>query len=465
MEKKKGIKLAVLAVATIACLALAMMAPFEGLDANGMRFLAVFIWWIVMMVLELVPTHVSSLIACTLCLLFGIGDTSQVFGQFGSSTVLLLLGAFGMAAGLSNSGILKRIALLMVKCAPKNYVGQMIVFELANTIVTPWVPAAAAKQAIMVPIANDVATQLGFKPHTRPYSGFFAIIVIASLIFGSCFLTGNGSVAIALGFMPDGVSWLDWARNALVYFIVSLVLFTVFFILWHRPKKGEAEGGDPEAILVSCNKQLAEMGPLRGKELFALVVLILAIVGFIGGSSVGISSHAVALTAWLLLCVSGCFKPQDFSTRLMWPIVIMIGCILGMVTLLSATGVAAWIAQLCAPVIIPLAEQPLLLVLLLAILMILLRFAMVSATVMMALVSTMLAATSIHPFVYLFVVTVSGMSFLLYYQNPTVIGALGMTDGKVVQKDIYATGIAFIVINLIAIAVSVPYWQVLGLLG
>ncbi len=465
MEKGKGIKLAVLAAATIACLVLAMVAPFEGLDANGMHFLAIFIWWIVMMVVEVVPTHISSLIACTLCLLFGIGDTSQVFGQFGSSTVLLLLGAFGMAAGLSNSGILKRIALLMVKCAPKNYVGQMIVFELANTVITPWVPAAAAKQAIMVPIANDVATQLGFKPHTRPYSGFFAIIVIASLIFGSCFLTGNGSVAIALGFIPDGINWLDWARNALVYFVVSLVLFTVFFIMWHRPKQDEIEGGDPQAILVSCNKQLSEMGPLRGKELFALVVLILAIAGFVGGSSLGIPSHAVALTAWLLLCVSGCFKPQDFSTRLMWPIVIMIGCILGMVTLLSTTGVAAWIARLCAPVIIPLAEQPLMLVLLLAVLMILLRFAMVSATVMMALMSTMLASTAIHPFVYLFVITVSGMSFLLYYQNPTVIGALGMTDGKVVQKDIYATGVAFIVINLIAIAVSVPYWQMLGLLG
>ena len=40
-----------------------------------------------------------------------------------------------------------------------------------------------------------------------------------------------------------------------------------------------------------------------------------------------------------------------------------------------------------------------------------------------------------------------------------------MTYGKVVQKDIYATGVAFIVINLIAIAVSVPYWQILGLFG
>lgn len=430
-----------------------------------MHFLAIFIWWIVMMVLELVPTHISSLIACTLCLLFGTGDTAQVFGQFGSSTVLLLLGAFGLAAGLSNSGILKRIALLMVKYAPKNYVGQMIVFELANTLITPWVPAAAAKQAIMVPIANDIADQLGFKPHTRPYTGFFSIIVIASLIFGSCFLTGNGSVAIALGFMPDGITWTGWAGNAIVYFIVSLVLFTVFFIFWHRPKTADSKDANPGAILDSCNRQLAEMGALRGKELFALIVLLVAIVGFVAGSNFGIPSHAVALTAWLLLCVSGSFKPQDFSTRLMWPIVIMIGCILGMVTLLSTTGVAAWIAKLCAPVIIPLTQQPLLLVLLLAILMIGLRFAMVSATVMMALVSTMLAGTAIDPFVYLFVITVSGMSFLLYYQNPTVIGALGMTGGKVEQKDIYATGAAFIVINLIAIAVSVPYWQMLGLLG
>lgn len=465
MDKKKAIKLLVLCIATLGCVFLALAAPFEGLDAVGMRFLAIFIWWIVMMVLELVPTHISSLIACTLCLLTGTGDTSQVFGQFGSSTVLLLIGAFGLAAGLSNSGILKHIALLMVKYAPKNYVGQMIVFELANTLVTPWVPAAAAKQAIMVPIAGDVATQLGFKPHTRPYTGFFSIIVIASLIFGSCFLTGNGSVAIALGFMPDGVTWLDWARNALVYFIVSLVLFTVFFIVWHRPKGEDTTDANPQAILESCNRQLAEMGALRGKELFALIVLLVAIVGFVAGSNFGISAHAVALSAWLLLCVSGSFKPQDFSTRLMWPIVIMIGCILGMVTLLSATGVASWIAQLCSPVIVPLTQQPLLLVLLLAVLMILLRFAMVSSTVMMALVSTMLASSVINPFVYLFTVTVSGMSFLLYYQNPTVIGALGMTGGNVEQKDIYATGIAFIVINLIALAVSVPYWQMMGLLG
>lgn len=53
-----------------------------------------------MMVIELIPTHMSTLAAFVLCVATRTGTTEQAFGAFSGTTCRLLIGAFGLAAWL-----------------------------------------------------------------------------------------------------------------------------------------------------------------------------------------------------------------------------------------------------------------------------------------------------------------------------------------------------------------------------
>ncbi|RDB62903.1 SLC13 family permease [Eggerthella sinensis] len=465
--KGKTIKLVIFALVSLACVALGwFIAPLEGLDPGGMRFLAIFIWWVVMLVLELTPLHITSLIACVLCIATGVPDAGAiVFSQLGSPTVLLMLGAFGLAAALAASGLLKRIALRVVRLAPKTGLAQLLSFEAAAALITPWIPAAVGKQAILVPLGEQIAGQLGFKPHGRARTSFFLIVLFFTIPVGACFLTGYASVATALAFIPYEISWVGWLRGSAVYLVTLIVLLTAFIVFYFRSSKEDAvDDIDADAITRAVDEQLAQMGRMSKKEWFSLAVMVGAVALFLMGDQIGVPAYIVALGAWLLLAVGNLFTTQDFMVKLNWPILIFIGTTLGLIGLLQATGVAAWIASLTAPMLAPFMSNPFLFVAALVILVYLLRFAMVGPTVITALAAAMFASSGVDPFVYVFVILVSGIVFLLYYQNPTVVAAMGLTGGNVVQKDITTGAVAFMVANLAALLISVPYWMVLGMI-
>lgn len=466
--KGKTLKIAIFAVVSAICAALGfVVSPFAGLEVGGMRFLAVFSWWIVLMILDLVPMHVSTIAACLLCILVGVPDAATIaFSQWGSNVVLLMVGAFGMAAALSTSGLLRRLALSVVRIAPKKGLAQLIAFEIATLLITPWIPAAVGKQALLVPIGEQVASQLGYKPHSRAYTSFFAVVATFTAAIGLCFLTGHGSVATSLAFLPVAPDWLGWFSRTWVYLLVAVGLFTAFIVFYFNSsmKKDGAVEVDGEALAKAVNEQLAEMGKLRGKELYSAFVLVGAIVFFLIGGFVGVPAHVVALAAWLLLAAGGLFTAQEFQTKINWQIVILVGSILGLIGLLQSSGVAAWIATLAGPVITPLAAQPIVLVLVLVLLVYALRFVMVPPTTILALIVAMFAASPIDPFVFAFSVMISAQIWIMPYMNPTILASMGFTGGRVVQKDINVSAVAFAVINFVALLASVPYWSMLGLM-
>lgn len=196
--KGKTIKLVIFALVSLACVVLGFaVEPFEGLETGGMRFLAVFVWWIALMILDLVPMHVSTIAACLLCVLVGVPDAATIaFSQWGSNVVLLMLGAFGIAASLSASGLLRRIALTVVHVAPKKGLAQLLAFELATMLITPWIPAAVGKQALLV--------KMGGK---ELYSAFVLVLAIVFFLIGG--FIGVPAHAVALG------AWLLLAAGGL----------------------------------------------------------------------------------------------------------------------------------------------------------------------------------------------------------------------------------------------------------
>ncbi len=179
----------------------------------------------------------------------------------------------------------------------------------------------------------------------------------------------------------------------------------------------------------------------------------------------GVPTYAVALLSWIAMTACGLFSPADFMSKILWPIVIMVGGTLGLIGLLGTTGVGAWISSLVAPAVLIFADTPVVLLLIICVVTTLLMFGLVQGPVSSAVFVTLLAAAPVSPLIIAFVTSTAAMVYILPFQLPTVMAAEGIAEGRVHHKDVMPSAWAYILINMVAVVASVPWWTALGLIG
>ena len=462
MDKKKRTNLIIFAVVTVACIVLGCMSPFTGLDKSGMIFLALFIWWIMMMIVELIPNALSCIITLVLAIAFKCGDTATAFSAFAGSTVWLVIGAFGLAAALTNSGLLNRLALNVMRLFPGTYKGQVIGLTVASIICAPCVPSTTAKCTVLMPIAGIIGDKMGYEPHSKPIIGLFNVVNVITNNAGCFFMTGGALVGIMIAASGQTVSWFEWLKLFIVWGLVVVVITVLHALIFYKPAAGEGKTLEKAEVKAMTDA----LGPMSRKEKIALAVLIATIAAWITESMHGIPTYAVALASWIIMAAFGLFSPAEIMSKILWPIVLQVGGILGVVTLMSKIGVSTWISGLIAPVLTSVAGSPIVLVLCVSLLATLLMFAMVQGPVTSALFVVLLAgSTSVNPLIIAFAAQMSALPFVFQFQLPTVLAAEGIYGSRIAHKDIVPSAWVYLVSNLVALAISVPYWSLIGYIG
>ena len=461
MEKKNVIKLVAFAIVTALSVTLGLIEPFPGLEKTGMIFLGIFIWWVMMMIVELIPNALSCVLALVLSVAFGCGTTAEAFGSFSGATVWLLIGAFGLATALANSGLLNRLAINVMRLFPGTYAGQVWGLSLASVVCAPAVPSTTAKSTILIPLACMVGEKMGYAPKSKGMTGLFSVTNIITNFGGCMFLTGGVVVGIILALTPDPVSWLGWLKIFGLWGVIVVVLAALFSLFFYKPAPGEGKKLDKAEVKAMAD----DLGPMTKKEIAALVILIVAVAAWMTESMHGVPTYAVALLSWIAMSACGLFSPADFMSKIMWPIVIMVGGTLGLIGLLGTTGVGAWISNLVAPAVLIFADKPVVLLLIICVVTTLLMFGLVQGPVSAAVFVTLLAGAPVSPLIIAFVTSMAAMVYVLPFQLPTVMAAEGIAEGRVDHKDVMPSAWAYILINMVAVAASVPWWTALGLIG
>lgn len=460
MSKKiKGIFVALASIFMIACF---FVTPFKGLDQTGMRYLGIFVWWMVMMIAELIPTFLSCVAALAIAIGTGITTITTAFSAFSDSTCWLLIGALGMAAGLSNSGLLNRLALLVMKLFPGTYKGQIWAMSIASMVVAPTVPSTTAKSSILMPVCSTICDELGYEAHSEGARGLLSCTNSVTNCCGPMFMTGGIVPAMMLALYSGNISWLGYLKLALIWGLVVFFGLVLFHLFYFNPDKGVKKSEVKVLDKAVIQKRLDEMGKMGKKEITALCVLIGTIILWITESFHGIPTAVVAIAAWVILFAFGLFSVPELSSRMMWPVWVMVGGSLGVVNLLQTTGVADWIGNLVAPVISNVAGSPFLVVIGCSVLSSALMMGMVNYLITAALCISLLSSAAMDPICILFAVCISGMIYVLAPQNVPLFAAESMSGGKIDHHDMVPSSIAFIVVNLIGMALSVPWWKILG---
>ncbi len=450
------------------------LAPIEGPTPQASLTLGILAWAIVWWVAGVFHETVTALIMAVLFLAVANVPTDRVFEAFSGSTWWLLMAAFGLGLGMKESGLVDRIALAILTRFPARFESQAFALMAAGTVVGPLIPSMTAKLAVLEPLALGISDSLGYPRKERGANGLFLAALVGVRNIGpaviSASIIGYALVALYPESVREQFNMVTWFLSALPWFAVVSVLNFVAIVALYKPKGERAEGaGAADAGAPSASPAAREgRGPLSSKEKKMLAIIVATVTLWVLEPFHGIEASTVTLGALCLCLACGIFDLKRFRSGMNWESLFFIGIVMGLSPVFAYTGVDQWVVGIFGPVMEGLAFSPYAFVLGIAVVTVLLRFVIVSemafVSIFMAFMLPMSLSLGINPWVVGFAVYALVNPWFTLYQNPVYLAAFYSVDGQMVRHaDMAKYCVLYVAICMAGLAVSVPYWQMLGL--
>ena len=282
-RSERWMRYAGLPLGILAFLALYYMPTPTGLTGAGQTVIACFalalIWWIT----EPIPTHLTSLVLMALLVFFNGWGEESVLQTLGYSVIWLNILAFILASMLVKTNLAKRMALaLIVRWGHSAWQILLALFVL-NLVLAAFIPATAARAAMMLPVLMVVASIYGASSERPTNFGRNLFLQnVQAVDFGSsAYMTGSNANIIAVAFIlsmaGERVYYTDWLFANLP--VVVLAMFISWYIgprlifkLRPEDRRPVVSGG-----LEQLQEKLREMGPVSTAEKKAMVIFGLVI--------------------------------------------------------------------------------------------------------------------------------------------------------------------------------------------
>ncbi len=360
----KAIKHVGLIAALVALLVVVLMPAPAGLPQAGQVMLAILAFSVIVWMTEALDYAVSAVVIAALMVFMlayapdalkpggaDIGTTAALglaLSGFSNSAVALVAAACFIAAGMTATGLDKRIALFVLSKvdARTNHIviGAMIVCFLLAFIV----PSTTARVACLVPIMMGFI--LAFKVEKR--SRFAGLLVITAAQTASVWNVGIKTAAaqnmVATGFIEKqfqtSITWTDWFVAGAPF--SALLTVALYFIMTRmmRPETEEIAGGQ-----ATIGEQLAALGSMSMKE-WKLLVIVLCLLAFWATEKVlhdfDTSSTTIAAIGLMLLPRIGVMDWKESQRGFPWGTVVLFAVGISIGTALLRTNAAGWLANL-----------------------------------------------------------------------------------------------------------------------
>ena len=443
-----------------------MSPPHEAMNQASMRFLGIFVAMLIMLISRVIEDWVASFFVLVALIVFKVAELNVVLAPFGQSTIWLMIGVLAMATGISNSGLLKRIATKILTLFPATYKGMILAMMSSGVAITPLVSSVIGKGTLMAPVATTVSEQAGLQPGGRAALGLFSATFFTSYIAGSAFLSGSGYPAFLLGLMPGvKMAWMDWFVASSVWFLFILLGTYIFCMTYCKPKPGEMVELDPELF----KARYAELGPITNNEKYAVVVVLITLTLWITQSIHGIDAGTVAVLAVAAFGAYGLLPVKDFVARTPWPLVVFVGMLLSASSFITSLGVGKWIAFMLGPILAPVLSSPWIFIPVLCITVFLLRFVIISMLAMLAIIFAIFGPLVGDAGISMYVLLFSGFMccnvWNTKYQASVILPVWAAGGGKYVPYEMFSkSSIAYMVMCIVGLTASIPLWQMLGLI-
>ncbi|GKX52429.1 SLC13 family permease [Budvicia aquatica] len=469
ISKTTALKIVITIIAVVLGVVIANLEPPEPLNEKSMLGLGIFVCFVVLSMVEVLPDYICWMLMCTAWAATQCVPFAKAFGAFSTPAWWLVVGAMVLAAAVAKCGLLKRIALTMMTKFPVTYRWQTFSLLLTGTVVSPLIPSGTVKATLMSPFALSISDSLGLPRRSNGATGLFIAMFLSIGLAMPALISATFINYVILGALGDqySVSYLMWLVASLPWLILTLLVGYILIQILYRVETAAITATN-EALLAEKNN----LGPMSRDEKITTVVLVLCLILWVTERMHGISAASVTLVATAVLCVTNVVDRVTFRSRITWDAIIFLGCAVSMTTAFPAMNIDKWIGLMAGPVLVPLlTENIFLFIVMLSLVVYVIRIFMVSQTAFMALFAVFLipAATvaNIHPWVLCFMSFTACNVFLLKYQNvmymPAVFAAQTAAGEDFVEhKKVAKFAFAYMVTNILILCACVPYWRFMG---
>jgi CRP-like cAMP-binding protein/di/tricarboxylate transporter len=453
------------ATAAIALVALGVLLPTPpGLDRLALVALAIVLAAVPLQVLGVLPDYAVALALGGGLLIAGVPG---VLGGFATSSWLMIVLLFATSAAVARSGLLYRVALLVLGRLPANFLSQTLSLGALGVLLSSCIPNGTPRVSLAAPAARAMheALRLGARS-----PGSAALGMIVFLAFGeltTLFLTGSTVGLLLHGLMPPAaqaqLTWGGWFVAALVPNALFALLSLAAILLVLRPP-----------LRISVDRPTIEvqrllLGPLTREEKAGAGALLALAIGFGTQPYHRLDPALIALAAFLLLVPLGGLGADLFRAGVNWGLVVYLGLFLGLGSAFARLGIDRWFADASSGALAGAVANPYLFVLAIGIAAAALHFVVPwgTASPLLALATIPLAqAAGYHPFVPVMAVLLAGDHTFLPYMNSAYLTMYFATDGELFDhRQVQVVRWLGLLFRLAALLVSVPYWRSLGLLA
>lgn len=325
-----------------------------GLDANGLRYFALFAAVIVALVVEPLPASAVGFIGMTAAATARLvapdaeGSLRWAISGFANSTVWLIFAAFMFALGYEKTGLGRRIALKLVKTLGSSTLGLGYAIMLAEVALAPFTPSNTARSAGTVfPVIRNIPPLYGSHPgETARRIGAYVMWVAfaATAVTSSMFVTALAPNLLAVGMVEKAIghsiTMSEWFKGFLP---MAVVLVASLPWLVYEVYPPGVKGG-PEVPQWAA-AEMEGMGPVTRREgQMAGLALLTFLVWVLGGNV--IEPTTVALVAISLMLLFGIVTWDDITGhRAAWSTLVLLATLVTLADGLNRVGFVTWFAQ------------------------------------------------------------------------------------------------------------------------
>jgi solute carrier family 13 (sodium-dependent dicarboxylate transporter), member 2/3/5 len=324
-----------------------MLPRPDNLTPEGHRLLALLTTIVILWVTEAVPIGVTALLAGAGLIFLNVQTAQSAWAPFASPAVMFVLMIIMFGVVLNEVGLANRIMFYLLKIAGTKVKRLSLILAIGCTM-TSSIFHDATITVIMVFAFVPVFMSMGMRPgmgHRLPMF-FFLLIPLSSSAGGFGTLLGGGRNPLALEILrtfSEGRITIGFLQYILIQFPICIVTaVATWAILWVllRPKEKELVG-----------IELADPGPMSGKELGVLVVFVFTFILWFMGDLTGWHYSIPAAFAILGFCAPGWISFRTICDKFPWESWIVFGAGVSLGVSMLDSGAGRFLAETLLPIL------------------------------------------------------------------------------------------------------------------
>lgn len=297
--------------------------------------LVIFFVCIVLFIWDILPMATSAILGCVAMVVFQCCDFATAFGQFASTTVVILVAIQVVGAAMAETGFANAIGKILLKFSKGRERWIMLIAYVLACFLSSFLTNVTVL-AVFMPIIIGI----GKTNKKINHMNLILPVLVATSMGGISTLVGSSQQLTAVGLIEEvgySVKVFDLTPVGLILAFAGLV-----FCLFIGYPLGKKIWGNRDVSEVTVDVSEKEINKV--KVIIMSVIFVLMIVGYV---TTVIPVAVTAVAAALLCIITGCVKQKDAVTKINWDVVGRLGACLGIAKALTKAGgiklLSSWI--------------------------------------------------------------------------------------------------------------------------